>query len=184
MLRQALHVCDASSSQEERTTERDEEFQEILANTPPADLIKEGNIETKRDSKNITDITDLDVEQQPSPLPSIAAISDAGISRKMHDLGAIPGLKIISPQEDINKTDTSHHPHTALPGAWLYGKTNLEHTGRCIRAELEVAMLCMQKRLEQVRYVRHLPYIFCTFRVRNTVAYFVYTFPPNRCKLT
>lgn len=162
-----MHVCDASSSQEEGTTEHGEELQKISVNTPPSDMIKEGSIETKRDSEDITQIIDLDVAQQPSPLPgnarpSIAAMAKADISRKMRDMGSIPGsptnvgssLKVVRPyQEDRKKMDKSHHPHTALPSAWLYGKTNLEHTGRCIGAELEVAMLCMQKRLEQVGHV-------------------------------
>lgn len=198
MLSQALHVCDASSCQEEGTTGHGEEHQGILVNVesgmsniPPTDTSKEGNIEAKRDGEDITGKINLDVAQQAPPLPgntgpSIAAMADADISRKMRDMGSIHGsapnvggsLKVVRPcQEDSRRTGRSHIPHTALPSAWLYGKTNLEQTGRCIGAELEVTMLCMQKRLEQVRHVPTCEALCvplssqkcclpCTFRVR------------------
>lgn len=41
-----------------------------------------------------------------------------------------------------------------LPQTWLDGQTTLHQVGQCIGAELEVAMLCMQKRLGKVRTVK------------------------------
>lgn len=41
--------------------------------------------------------------------------------------------------------------HVTVPQTWLYGQATLQQTGQSISAELEVAMLCMQKRLDQVR---------------------------------
>lgn len=38
-----------------------------------------------------------------------------------------------------------------VPQSWLYGHTTLQQTGQSIGAELEVAMLCMQKRLAKVK---------------------------------
>lgn len=40
-----------------------------------------------------------------------------------------------------------------VPQPWLYRYSTLQQTGRYIGAELEVAMLCMQKRLGKVSYI-------------------------------
>lgn len=41
-----------------------------------------------------------------------------------------------------------------VPRSWLNGQATLQETGRCIGAELEVALLCMQKRLGKVQCIR------------------------------
>lgn len=39
--------------------------------------------------------------------------------------------------------------------SWLNGQATLQEAGRCIGAELEVTMLCMQKRLGKVEYTSY-----------------------------
>lgn len=41
-----------------------------------------------------------------------------------------------------------------LTQSWLDGQTTLQQAGQCIGAELQVAMLCMQKRLGKVAAIR------------------------------
>lgn len=51
------------------------------------------------------------------------------------------------------------HP-AVVSQSWLYGHTTLQQTGQSIGAELEVAMLCMQKRLAKVKNM--FCWIYCT----------------------
>lgn len=51
---------------------------------------------------------------------------------------------------DIAIRNSAQDFPVTLPQSWLYGKATLQQTGQCIGAELEVAMLCMQKRLGKV----------------------------------
>lgn len=43
----------------------------------------------------------------------------------------------------------------AVHQSWLNGQTTLQQAGQCIGADLEVAMLCMQKRLGKVKAIIH-----------------------------
>lgn len=49
--------------------------------------------------------------------------------------------------------DEAHVIPNAVPQSWINGQASLQEAGRCIGAELEVALLCMQKRLGKVQYV-------------------------------
>lgn len=55
--------------------------------------------------------------------------------------------RFVIPNEDQNFPNV-------VPRSWLNGQATLQETGRCIGAELEVALLCMQKRLGKVQYIR------------------------------
>lgn len=54
----------------------------------------------------------------------------------------------------------------AIHQSWLNGQTTLRQAGQCIRAELEVAMLCLQKRLGKV----HVNRINCAHRTYRAVS--------------
>lgn len=58
-----------------------------------------------------------------------------------------------------------------VPQSWLYGHPTLQQTGQSIGAELEVAMLCMQKRLAKVKTISRmcniLLYTMHLHRARN-----------------
>ena len=49
--------------------------------------------------------------------------------------------------------DDCENTPAAVSQSWLYGHTTLQQTGQSIGAELEVAMLCMQKRLAKVKTI-------------------------------
>ena len=84
--------------------------------------------------------------------------ADVGVPREALNIdstrGSSPNVggnrKVVYPAQQGEITIRPCHSHVAMSQSWLYGRATLEETGRCIGAELEVAMLCMQRRLGQV----------------------------------
>jgi len=71
--------------------------------------------------------------------------------------GGLPG-RLFLPTEDPAFS-------RAFPQSWLDGQTTLHQAGQCIGAELEIAMLCMQKRLGKVCTVKYKFQARCPARV-------------------
>lgn len=66
----------------------------------------------------------------------------------------------------------------AVPQSWLHGQASLQQARQCISAELEVAMLCMEKRLEKVNRTAG-RYCVCTHRGEGIIdigAHFSHTY--------
>lgn len=88
-------------------------------------LVTEGILRTERD-QNLGSLIEA------SPFPNHGRL----LRRPLGPIMALP-----SDDEDF----------PVVPQSWLYGHTTLQQTGQSIGAELEVAMLCMQKRLAKVK---------------------------------
>ena len=97
-----------------------------------------------------------------------------------HDLGSLieecpfpnDGRVLRHPVGPIMALPSDGEDSPVVPQSWLYGHTTLQQTGQSIGAELEVAMLCMQKRLAKVKTTSWI----------NTVILYVHPAPPSASK--
>lgn len=91
--------------------------------------------------------------------PTVLEPEQSGFAAEVGDEGGVevgPNIAYgILPGRLVCPSDVSMFPN-AVHQSWLNGQTTLQQAGQCIGAELEVAMLCMQKRLGKVNAIASL----------------------------
>lgn len=163
-VRQELEAC-ATGSQEEGRPEQDVNHSAVFA-----DPCFGGIGSPVGGSKEVTATGDVFVEDTvgvPSPESSFIPIGDQDSlttmledTLKTEDTGELVSMLKHAPNISVVAlAPQGAAPPRGVPAfrklasqPWLYRHSTLQQTGRLIGAELEVAMLCMQKRLGKVSY--------------------------------
>lgn len=114
-------------------------------------------------SMSAKDGVDVTIHDNPSSVPDDGLLSDGNevdlttsraldLIANLQPCPTLSGGKSAVHDEKWETTPYSHFrdSQAGIPQPWLYGQTSLKKTGQIICAELEVAILCMQKRLGKV----------------------------------
>lgn len=167
-LPQALEVEGSRGEEEEDATTSSDVFIASAKSPPGALASPPCSIEDKHQTADDMDADcTKDVSMYGNDKPLVSARDPSELAAELDGTLTTEGVMELGPVPQ-------YAPHTAydglsgrllipseaqispnvVPQSWLNGQTTLQQAGQCIGAELEVAMLCMQKRLGKVQYMR------------------------------